>query len=67
MRGGRCPVQLEPVSYTHLNSDNLGIGLYDESMSAIVMIPTLDENREFYMSRTKTALDTCLLYTSRCV
>lgn len=34
------------------------IGLYDESMSAIVMIPTLDENREFYMSRTKTALDT---------
>ena len=42
----------------YYNSDNLGIGLYDESMSAIVMIPTLDENREFYMSRTKTALDT---------
>ena len=37
----------------YYNSDNLGIGLYDESMSAIVMIPTLDENREFYMSRTK--------------
>ena len=43
---------------TYYNSDNLGIGLYDESMSAIVMIPTLDENSEFYMSRTKTALDT---------
>ena len=55
-------LQIEQLDYqeqmAYYNSDNLGIGLYDESMSAIVMIPTLDENREFYMSRTKTALDT---------
>lgn len=55
-------LQIEQLDYqeqmTYYNSDNLGIGLYDESMSAIVMIPTLDKNSEFYMSRTKTALDT---------
>ena len=55
-------LQIEQRDYqeqmSYYNSDNLCIGLYDESMSAIVMIPTLDENREFYMSRTKTALDT---------
>ena len=55
-------LQIEQLDYqeqmAYYNSDNLGIGLYDESMSAIVMIPTLDENSEFYMSRTKTALDT---------
>ena len=55
-------LQIEQLDYqeqmAYYNSDNLGIGRYDESMSAIVMIPTLDENSEFYMSRTKTALDT---------
>ena len=55
-------LQIEQLDYqeqmAYYNSDNLGIGLYDESMSAIVMIPTLDENSEFYMSRTKTSLDT---------
>ena len=53
-------LQIEQLDYqeqmAYYNSDNLGIGLYDESMSDIVMIPTLDENSEFYMSRTKTAL-----------
>ena len=54
-------LQIEQLDYqeqmAYYNSDNLGIGLYDESMSAIVMIPTLDENREFYMSRTKIGID----------
>lgn len=38
--------------------DNEGIKLYDKSMSAVVMIPTTDENRRYYMSRTRTGLDT---------
>ena len=39
-------------------SDNNGIKLYDKAMSAIVMIPSVDKLNEYYMSRTKTALDT---------
>lgn len=50
-------LQIEQLDYqeqmAYYNSDNLGIGLYDESMSAIVMIPTLDENREFYCPAPK--------------
>ena len=45
------------VQMAYYDADNVGIRLYDESMSAVVMIPTLDENQQFYMSRTKTALD----------
>lgn len=41
----------------YYDANNLGIKQYDESMSAVVMIPTVDESNEFYMSRTKTALD----------
>lgn len=55
-------LQIEQLDYdqqiANYTSDNIGISMYDETMSAIVMIPTLDENSEFYMSRTKTALDT---------
>lgn len=54
-------LQIEQLDYdkqmAYYEADNVGIRLYDETMSAIVMIPTLDENNEFYMSRTKTALD----------
>ena len=39
------------------DSDNNGIKLYDEAMSAIVMIPSIDSLKEYYMSRTKTAND----------
>lgn len=39
------------------DSDNNGIKLYDEAMSAIVMIPSVDKIDEYYMSRTKTATD----------
>ncbi|MCR5485642.1 MAG: hypothetical protein K6F09_08605 [Clostridiales bacterium] len=38
-------------------SDNMGIKLYDTEMSGIVLIPTVDEKNEYYMSRTRTALD----------
>ncbi len=36
---------------------NEGVRMYDEAMSAIVMIPTIDTTSEYYMSRTKTAMD----------
>ena len=41
----------------YYDANNAGISQYDESMSAVVMIPTVDESNEFYMSKTKTALD----------
>ena len=57
----RCKLQMEQLDYTtqmaYYDSDNAGIALYDKTMSAIVMIPTLDADSQFYMSRTKTALD----------
>ena len=37
--------------------DNNGIGMYDAAMSAVVMIPTQDQNMQYYMSRTKTGMD----------
>jgi hypothetical protein len=37
--------------------DNEGIVMYDEAMSSIVMIPTIDTDDQYYMSRTKTAMD----------
>ena len=41
----------------YYNSDNTGIDMYDVAMSAIVMIPSENENDEYYMSRTQTAID----------
>ena len=53
--------RLDALSYDKYmefyDSDNYGIKLYDEAMSAIVMIPSVDEMNEYYMSRTKTAAD----------
>ena len=37
--------------------DNKGIKMYDAAMSAVVMIPTQDEQMQYYMSRTKTGMD----------
>ncbi len=34
-----------------------GIKMYDAAMSAVVMIPTEDQNSQYYMSRTKTGMD----------
>lgn len=38
-------------------ADNNGISMYEKLMSSIIMIPTLDEEDQYYMSRTKTAMD----------
>lgn len=34
-----------------------GIGLYDSQMSSIVLIPSIDENNDYYMSKTKIGID----------
>ena len=39
------------------DEDNKGIEMYDAAMSAVVMIPTQDEQMQYYMSRTKTGMD----------
>ena len=44
------------MAYYDANKD--GISLYEKSMTSVVMIPTTDELSEYYMSRTKTAMDT---------
>ena len=45
------------VMMARYNSDNDGIMMYDEAMSGIVLVPAVDENNKYYMSRTETALD----------
>ncbi len=45
------------IMMAHYNSDNYGISLYDEAMSGIVLVPAVDVNNKYYMSRTETALD----------
>lgn len=42
----------------YYDADKNGISLYEKSMTSVVMIPTTDELSEYYMSRTKTAMDT---------
>lgn len=42
----------------YYTADKDGISIYEKSMSSVVMIPTTDAQSEFYMSRTKTAMDT---------
>ena len=44
------------------DEDNKGIQMYDAAMSAAVMIPTMDQSREYYMSRTKTGMDNMALH-----
>ena len=39
------------------DEDNNGVKMYDAAMSAVVMIPTQDEQMQYYMSRTKTGMD----------
>lgn len=41
----------------YYEADKNGIAMYEKLMSSIVMIPTYDETGEYYMSRTKTAMD----------
>lgn len=42
----------------YYNADKDGISVYEKTMTSIVMIPTTDALNEYYMSRTKTAMDT---------
>lgn len=42
----------------YYDADKDGISLYEKSMTSVVMIPTVDDLSEYYMSRTKTAMDT---------
>ncbi len=46
------------IMIAHYEADNYGISLYDEAMSGIVLVPAVDVNNKYYMSRTETALDT---------
>ena len=41
----------------YYDADKKGISIYEKSMTSIMMIPTVDEASEYYMSRTKTAMD----------
>lgn len=41
----------------YYDADNAGIKAYNKAMSAVVLIPTVDEADQYYMSRTKTAMD----------
>ena len=41
----------------YYDADKKGISIYEKSMTSIMMIPTVDEDSEYYMSRTKTAMD----------
>ncbi len=43
---------------------NNGIQIYDTTMSAIVMIPTQDQTMQYYMSRTKTGMDSMALHAN---
>ncbi len=45
------------VTMSQYSSDNDGMIIYDEAMSGIVLVPAVDANNKYYMSRTETALD----------
>ena len=45
------------VMMSQYSSDNDGMIIYDEAMSGIVLVPAVDANNKYYMSRTETALD----------
>jgi len=53
--------QLMDITYRKLMGEyeiRLGaIDLYDAALTAVVLVPTVDTNLEFYMSRTKVAID----------
>ena len=41
----------------HYTANSEVLAMYDSAMSAIVMIPTVNKDNEYYMSRTKTGID----------
>ena len=42
--------------------DSKGVQMYDAAMSAVVMIPVRDQNMQYYMSRTKTGMDSMVAH-----
>ncbi|MBQ7535523.1 MAG: hypothetical protein IJT43_07875 [Stomatobaculum sp.] len=54
-------VRMDSLMYSKLmaayDEDNKGIEMYDAAMSAVVMIPTQDQSNNYYMSRTRTGMD----------
>ena len=42
--------------------DYNGIQMYDAAMSAVVMIPTQNQDQQYYMSRTKTGMDNLIIH-----
>ncbi len=59
-------IRMDSLMYDKLmaayEEDIEGIRLYDTAMSAVVMIPTEDQARQYYMSRTKTGMDNMALH-----
>lgn len=59
-------IRMDQLIYDKLlaayEEDNKGIKMYDTAMSAIVMIPTEDKSRKYYMSRTKTGMDNMAIH-----
>ena len=45
------------IQMARYESDNDGMLIYDEAMTGIVLVPSVDINNKYYMSRTETALD----------
>ena len=41
----------------HYRIDNEGISIYEKAMTAIYMIPTIDEQSRYYMSMTRSAMN----------
>lgn len=54
-------IDSEMRNYDYLNGasniSNASLKIYDARISGVAFVPTVDEENEFYMSRTKTGLD----------
>ena len=63
--------KIDSISYrksmAYYDASKNGISLYEKSMTSVVMIPTTDELSEYYMSRTKTAMDTMARNADTCL
>ena len=59
-------IRMDRLAYNKLmaayEEDGKGIRLYDTAMSAVVMIPTQDQNKKYYMSKTKTGMDNMAIH-----
>lgn len=57
----RYLIDSESRNYDYLKGasdiSNASLGIYDARISGVAFVPTLDEDNEFYMGRTKTGID----------